>query len=155
MFKAAIVNSLTNDLSSIEVVELKRKSLKPNEVRIKIIAAAVNFPDLLMTEGLYQYKPEPPFTLGMESSGIVIEIGDDVKSFSIDDNVIVGGKTGSFAEEIVVTEDLLRLKPNALNWEQAASFTVAYLTAYVALVCRGNIENGESLLVHGAAGGVG
>ena len=155
MFKAAIVNSLTNDLSSIEVVELKRKSLKPNEVRIKIIAAAVNFPDLLMTEGLYQYKPEPPFTLGMESSGIVIEIGDDVNSFSIDDNVIVGGKTGSFAEEIVVTEDLLRLKPNALNWEQAASFTVAYLTAYVALVCRGNIENGESLLVHGAAGGVG
>ena len=103
MFKAAIVNSLTNDLSSIEVVELKRKPLKHNEVRIKIKAAAVNFPDLLMTEGLYQYKPEPPFTLGMESSGIVIEVGADVKSFSIDDNVIVGGKTGSFAEEIVVT----------------------------------------------------
>ena len=97
MFKAAIVNSLTNDLSSIEIAELKRKSLKPNEVRIKIKSAAVNFPDLLMTEGLYQYKPEPPFTLGMESSGIVIEVGNDVKSFSIDDDVIYGGKTGSFA----------------------------------------------------------
>ena len=155
MFKAAVVTSLTNDLSSIEIAEFKRRSLKPNEVRVKVEAASVNFPDLLMTEGLYQYKPDIPFTLGMESSGIVIEVGDDVKSFTIDDSVIVSGKTGSFAEEIIAAEDLLRLKPDSLNWEQAASFTVAYLTAYVALVCRGNIESGESLLVHGAAGGVG
>ena len=155
MFKAAVVTSLTNDLSSIEIAEFKRRSLKPNEVRVKVEAASVNFPDLLMTEGLYQYKPDIPFTLGMESSGTVIEVGDDVKSFTIDDSVIVSGKTGSFAEEIIAAEDLLRLKPDSLNWEQAASFTVAYLTAYVALVCRGNIERGESLLVHGAAGGVG
>ena len=155
MFKAAVVTSLTNDLSSIEIAEFKRRSLEPNEVRVKVEAASVNFPDLLMTEGLYQYKPDIPFTLGMESSGIVIEVGDDVKSFTIDDSVIVSGKTGSFAEEIIAAEDLLRLKPDSLNWEQAASFTVAYLTAYVALVCRGNIESGESLLVHGAAGGVG
>ena len=155
MFKAAVVTSLTNDLSSIEIAEFKRRSLKPNEVRIKVEAASVNFPDLLMTEGLYQYKPDIPFTLGMESSGTVIEVGDNVKSFTIDDSVIVSGKTGSFAEEIIAAEDLLRLKPASLNWEQAASFTVAYLTAYVALVCRGKIESGESLLVHGAAGGVG
>ena len=155
MFKAAVVTSLTNDLSSIEIVEFKRRSLKPNEVRVKVEAASVNFPDLLMTEGLYQYKPDIPFTLGMESSGTVIEVGDDVKSYTIDDSVIVSGKTGSFAEEIIAAEDLIRLKPVSLNWEQAASFTVAYLTAYVALVCRGNIESGESLLVHGAAGGVG
>ena len=155
MFKAVVVTSLTNNLSSIEITEFKRRSLKPNELRIEVQAASVNFPDLLMTEGLYQYKPETPFILGMESSGIVIEVGDDVKSFKIDDKVIVGGKTGSFAEEIVATEDLIRIKPDSLNWEQAASFTVAYLTAYVALVCRGNIESGESLLVHGAAGGVG
>ncbi len=155
MFKAAVVTSLTNDLSSIEIAEFKRRSLKPNEVRVKVEAASVNFPDLLMTEGLYQYKPDIPFTLGMESSGTVIEVGDDVESFTIDDSVIVSGKTGSFAEEIIAAEDLLRLKPDSLNWEQAASFTVAYLTAYVALVCRGNIERGESLLVHGAAGGVG
>ena len=155
MFKAAVVTSLTNDLSSIEIAEFKRRSLKPNEVRVKVEAASVNFPDLLMTEGLYQYKPDIPFTLGMESSGTVIEVGDDVKSLTIDDSVIVSGKTGTFAEEIIATEDLLRLKPDSLNWEQAASFTVAYLTAYVALVCRGNIESGESLLVHGAAGGVG
>tara|TARA_Y100001970_G_scaffold98119_1_gene123375 strand:- start:319 stop:1293 length:975 start_codon:yes stop_codon:yes gene_type:complete len=155
MFKAAVVTSLAKNLSSIEITEFKRRSLKPNELRIKVKAASVNFPDLLMTEGLYQYKPDIPFTLGMESSGTVIEIGNDVKSFTIDDSVVVGGKTGSFAEEIIVTEDLLRLKPDSLNWEQASSFTVAYLTAYVALVCRGNIKSDESLLVHGAAGGVG
>ena len=64
MFKAAVVTSLTNDLSSIEIAEFKRRSLKPNEVRVKVEAASVNFPDLLMTEGLYQYKPDIPFTLG-------------------------------------------------------------------------------------------
>jgi len=155
MYKAAVVNSLTNDLNSLEIIELKREILKPNEVRVQIKAASVNFPDLLMTQGLYQYKPEPPFTLGMESSGLIVEIGNNVDSFAIDDEVIVSGKTGSFAEEIIATEDLIRMKPKSLNWEQAASFTVAYLTAYVALVCKGNIQDGETLLVHGAAGGVG
>ena len=155
MYKAAVVNSLSNDLDSVEIIELKREALKPNEVRVQIKAASVNFPDLLMTQGLYQYKPEPPFTLGMESSGLIVEIGNNVDSFAIDDEVIVSGKTGSFAEEIIATEDLIRMKPKSLNWEQAASFTVAYLTAYVALVCKGNIQDGETLLVHGAAGGVG
>lgn len=155
MYKAAVVNSLSNDLNSVEIIELKREALKPNEVRVQIKAASVNFPDLLMTQGLYQYKPEPPFTLGMESSGLIVEIGNNVDSFAIDDEVIVSGKTGSFAEEIIATEDLIRMKPKSLNWEQAASFTVAYLTAYVALVCKGNIQDGETLLVHGAAGGVG
>ena len=69
--------------------------------------------------------------------------------------MIISGKTGSFAEEIIVYEDSIRIKPESLSWEQAASFTVAYLTAYVALVCRSNIKSAESLLVHGAAGGVG
>ena len=155
MYKAAVVNSLSNDLNSVEIIELKRETLKPNEVRVQIKAASVNFPDLLMTQGLYQYKPEPPFTLGMESSGLIVEVGNNVDSFAIDDEVIISGKTGSFAEEIIATEDLIRMKPKSLNWEQAASFTVAYLTAYVALVCKGNIKDGETLLVHGAAGGVG
>ena len=144
MYKAVIVNSLSNDFSSIEVVDVERKQLEANEIRIQVKAASVNFPDLLMTEGLYQYKPETPFILGMESSGIIIEKGNAVSAFSIGDEVIVSGKTGSFAEEIIAVEDLIRIKPKSLNWEQAASFTVAYLTAYVALVCRGNIKNGES-----------
>ena len=91
----------------------------------------------------------------MEASGRIIEVGSAVVSFGVDDHVIVSGKTGSFAEEIIVYEDSIRIKPGSLSWEQAASFTVAYLTAYVALVCRSNIKSTESLLVHGAAGGVG
>ena len=89
MYKAAVVNSLSNDLDSVEIIELKREALKPNEVRVQIKAASVNFPDLLMTQGLYQYKPEPPFTLGMESSGLIVEIGNNVDSFAIDDEVII------------------------------------------------------------------
>ena len=155
MIKAAAVNSLTSGFSSVEIIELERKSLMPNEIRVKIEAASVNFPDLLMIEGLYQYKPDTPFILGMEASGRIIEVGSAVVSFGVDDHVIVSGKTGSFAEEIIVYEDSIRIKPGSLSWEQAASFTVAYLTAYVALVCRSNIKSAESLLVHGAAGGVG
>ena len=155
MYKAAIVESLSENFSSVKIVSLERKTLKPNEIRVLIKAASVNFPDLLMVSGLYQFKPEFPFVLGMESAGIIIEVGKDVKNFTIDDEVIVGGKTGSFSEEIVVTHEDIRRKPKYLSWEEASAFTVAYLTAYVALICRGNLNPGESLLVHGAAGGVG
>ena len=155
MYKAAIVESLSENFSSVKIVSLERKTLKPNEIRVLIKAASVNFPDLLMISGLYQFKPEFPFVLGMESAGIIIEVGKDVKNFTIDDEVIVGGKTGSFSEEIVVTHEDIRRKPKYLSWEEASAFTVAYLTAYVALICRGNLNPGESLLVHGAAGGVG
>ena len=155
MYKAAIVESLSENFSSVKIVSLERKTLKPNEIRVLIKAASVNFPDLLMISGLYQFKPEFPFVLGMESAGIIIEVGKDVKNFTVDDEVIVGGKTGSFSEEIVVTQEDIRRKPKYLSWEEASAFTVAYLTAYVALICRGNLNPGESLLVHGAAGGVG
>ena len=155
MYKAAIVESLSENFSSVKIVSLERKTLKPNEIRVLIKAASVNFPDLLMVSGLYQFKPEFPFVLGMESAGIIIEVGKDVKNFTVDDEVIVGGKTGSFSEEIVVTHEDIRRKPKYLSWEEASAFTVAYLTAYVALICRGNLNPGESLLVHGAAGGVG
>ncbi len=155
MYKAAIVESLSENFSSVKIVNLERKTLKPNEIRVLIKAASVNFPDLLMISGLYQFKPEFPFVLGMESAGIIIEVGKDVTNFTIEDEVIVGGKTGSFSEEIVVTQEDIRRKPKYLSWEEASAFTVAYLTAYVALICRGNLNSGESLLVHGAAGGVG
>ena len=155
MYKAAIVESLSENFSSVKIVNLERKTLEPNEIRVLIKAASVNFPDLLMISGLYQFKPEFPFVLGMESAGIIIEVGKDVKNFTIEDEVIVGGKTGSFSEEIVVTQEDIRRKPKYLSWEEASAFTVAYLTAYVALICRGNLNSGESLLVHGAAGGVG
>ena len=97
--------------------------------------------------------PEIPFTLGMESSGVIIEIGTDIKDFDIGDEVIISAFTGSFSEELVVPEIKVRKKPLGLNWEQASTYTVAYLTAYVSLITKGDLKPGETLLVHGAAGG--
>jgi NADPH2:quinone reductase len=155
MFRSVVVNSLSDDFSKISIEELDRQNLNSNEVRVKVYSASVNFPDLLMTKGLYQYKPEVPFTLGMESSGVIIETGKDVKDFNIGDEVIVSAFTGSFSEETVIVEDKVRKKPLGLTWEQASTYTVAYLTAYVSLITKGGLKSGETLLVHGAAGGVG
>ena len=96
-----------------------------------------------------------PFVLGMESSGVLIEKGQRVNNFEIGDEVIVSSFTGSFSEELCVDHVKVRKKPKGLNWEQASTYTVAYLTAYVALVTKGGLKPGETLLVHGAAGGVG
>ena len=155
MFRSVVVNSLSDDFSKISIEELDRQNLNSNEVRVKVYSASVNFPDLLMTKGLYQYKPEVPFTLGMESSGVIIETGKDVKDFNIGDEVIVSAFTGSFSEETVIAEGKVRKKPLGLTWEQASTYTVAYLTAYVSLITKGGLKSGETLLVHGAAGGVG
>ena len=155
MFRSVVVNSLSDDFSKISIEELDRQNLNSDEVRVKVYSASVNFPDLLMTKGLYQYKPEVPFTLGMESSGVIIETGKDVKDFNIGDEVIVSAFTGSFSEETVIVEGKVRKKPTGLTWEQASTYTVAYLTAYVSLVTKGGLKSGETLLVHGAAGGVG
>ena len=155
MFRSVVVNSLSDDFSKISIEELDRQNLNSDEVRVKVYSASVNFPDLLMTKGLYQYKPEVPFTLGMESSGVIIETGKDVKDFNIGDEVIVSAFTGSFSEETVIVEGKVRKKPTGLTWEQASTYTVAYLTAYVSLITKGGLKSGETLLVHGAAGGVG
>ena len=83
MYRSVIVHNLSDDFSNISIEEVDRKSLDANEVRVKVHSASVNFPDLLMTKGLYQYKPEIPFTLGMESSGVIIETGKNIKSFNL------------------------------------------------------------------------
>ena len=155
MYRSVVVHDLSNNFSNISVETFERKDIQPEEVRIKVKSASVNFPDLLMTAGLYQYKPEVPFVLGMESSGVLIEKGQRVNNFEIGDEVIVSSFTGSFSEELCVDQVKVRKKPKGLNWEQASTYTVAYLTAYVALVTKGGLKPGETLLVHGAAGGVG
>ena len=149
------VHELSDNFSNISVKTFEREDIQPDEVRIKVKSASVNFPDLLMTAGLYQYKPEVPFVLGMESSGIVIEKGIGVENFEVNDEVIISSFTGSFSEELCVDKIKVRKKPKGLSWEQASTYTVAYLTAYVSLVTKGNLRSGETLLVHGAAGGVG
>lgn len=155
MYRSVVVHDLSNNFSNISLETFERKDIQPEEVRVKVKSASVNFPDLLMTAGLYQYKPEVPFVLGMESSGVLIEKGQRVNNFEIGDEVIVSSFTGSFSEELCVDQAKVRKKPKGLNWEQASTYTVAYLTAYVSLITKGGLKPGETLLIHGAAGGVG
>jgi NADPH2:quinone reductase len=114
----------------------------------------VNFPDILTVQGKYQHKPELPFTPGTEAAGDVIALGEGVTNIAIGDRVIVGG-LGGYAQEMQVPAAGLRKIPDGVGYAEAAAFTVAYLTAYVALVRRAELQSGEWLLVHGAAGGVG
>lgn len=155
MIRAQIVRRLSDDLSSLQLETLAPSLPGPGEVRVRLRAASVNFPDILTIQGRYQHKPVLPFTPGMEGAGDVIEVGAGVVGFSPGDRVIVGGKEGCFAEEGVFPAAACRLLPGALSYAAGASYPVAYLTAYVSLVRRARMQPGETLLVHGAAGGVG
>jgi NADPH2:quinone reductase len=146
---------ITQDLSGARVEEIETPTPRAGEVLVRIRAASVNFPDILQCQGLYQHKPPLPFVPGMEMAGEVAALGAGVTTFAIGDKVMGGARPGGFAEYGVMTVEGLRRKPEAMSFAQAAAYPTAYLTAYVALVRRARMERGESLLVHGAAGGVG
>jgi NADPH2:quinone reductase len=153
--KALVCTAFSDDLSALKFEDVTLPDLGPDDVRVAMRAACVNFPDLLMTDGKYQFKPEPPYVVGQEMAGDVIAVGSAVTGFKIGDRVLGGGLTGAFAQEAQRPESQLRALPAGADYATAASFTSAYLTAYVALVRRAEIEAGEWLLVHGAAGGMG
>jgi NADPH2:quinone reductase len=129
--------------------------LKLGEVRVAVHAAGINFPDILMAEGRYQLKPELPFTPGVEASGEVSEIGEDVAGVAVGDRVIVRMRYGAYAEEVVVARSQLTPLPSTFDYAEGATFFAAHGTAHHALIDRGQIQAGEVLLVHGAGGGVG
>ena len=151
-----VCSNLSDDLSGLSFKEIPIEKVSKNFVKIDIKAASLNFPDLLMTQGKYQNKPELPFALGMEGSGVISQMGSDVKNYKIGDEVMFGGwGHGAIAKSIVVSESMISLKPELYSFEEAAAFKTAYLTAYVGLIRRGQLQRGETLLVHGASGGVG
>jgi NADPH2:quinone reductase len=153
--KALVCKGYGSDLSTLVLEETALPVLGASDVQIAVRAASVNFPDLLMTEGKYQFKPEPPYIAGGETAGEVLAVGARVTRFKPGDRVVGGGLTGGFAEQAIRPETALRPIPAGADFATAAAFTAAYLTAYVALVRRAQIQPGEWLLVHGAAGGVG
>ncbi|MCW5731182.1 MAG: NADPH:quinone oxidoreductase family protein, partial [Alphaproteobacteria bacterium] len=125
------------------------------EARVAIAAAGMNFPDLLMLEGRYQYRPELPFIPGMEAAGTVIGTGPDASRFHPGDRVIVRMRNGAFAEQVNLREEQLLPLPAGMSFAEGATFSVAAITAIHALADRGRLRKGETLLVLGAAGGVG
>jgi NADPH2:quinone reductase len=125
------------------------------EVLLRIKACGLNFADLLMAKGTYQDTPIPPFTLGMEVCGTVLAQGAGVKTPAIGARVAVFGGQGGLADQGVFPAELCREVPDIMTSEVAAGFQVAYGTSHLALTRRAKLQAGETLLVLGAAGGVG
>ena len=134
---------------------LPRQALKPGEVRVAIRAAGLNFPDVLMVQGLYQHKPPLPFVPGLEAAGEIIELGGGVMGYALGDPVMVHTRTGAYAEEAVVSAPDVMPLPAGFSFVQGATFLVASITSWHGLVSRAKLRAGETLLVVGAAGGVG
>lgn len=126
----------------------------PGGAVVKIEAAALNFPDLLAIAGQYQVKAPLPFTPGIEAAGTIVKVGATSKH-RVGERVIVSALWGAFAEEIAAADQQMLTWPERLSAAEAASFVVTYHTGYFALVHRAALRPGETLLVHGGAGGVG
>ena len=143
----------TTGLSGIRVNDVPVPRPGDGGVVVDVRSAGLSFPDVLMSQGLYQIKPEPPFTLGHEASGIVREAPEGSR-FSPGDRVTAFG-LGSCAEVFAVDERTVCRLPDALSFEEGAALTLNYHTAHFGLIRRGRMRAGDSVLVHGAGGGVG
>ncbi len=143
-------------INDLEVAEIDRPKMTAGGVRIAVKASGVNFPDILMAEGKYQEKLALPFTPGLEVAGDVIECADGVSHVKPGDRVMAfSHRAGGHAEEIVVPGGIATPIPDMMDYATAAAFPVVYGTGQLALAHRANLKAGETLLVLGAAGGVG
>ncbi len=128
---------------------------REGEALVKVGAASLNFPDMLMIKGTYQVKPDLPFIPGMEVSGTIEKLGPGVNGFRIGDRIASWTGRGAFAEYAVVQPSALHAVPKGMTDEEAAGFPLVYQTSYFGIAYRGQMRKGETVLVHSAAGGVG
>ncbi len=151
----AIVCKAFGPPSDLKLEVLDSPKPKAKEVLVQVKACGVNFPDTLIIQGLYQFKPKVPFTPGSDIAGVVKEVGEGVTHVKPGDAVFGFVLNGGYAEEVVVPANACFLKPPQMDFAVAASFMMAYGTSYHALKDRGQLKEGETLLVLGASGGVG
>lgn len=151
----AVVLSSYGPPPDLSVKDIPAPALKPGHVRIRVHAVGFGFPDALMVAGKYQVKPEAPYTPGNEVAGVITEVASDVTDFKPGARVLAMAGQGGLAEECVASANSLIPLPASMSMAAAAGFLVNYGTTYHALVQRANIQPGETLLVLGAAGGVG
>ncbi|MGE0259184.1 MAG: NADPH:quinone oxidoreductase family protein [Alphaproteobacteria bacterium] len=142
---------------TLRLDETDPPSLKPDQVRIRVRACGVNFADTLLIAGKYQVRPEFPFIPGLEAAGDVIEVGSGVSRVRPGQRVMAAVLRfgGGYAEEVAVNAEAVVPIPDRMDFATAAAFPVAYATSHLALTHRGQLKPGETLLVLGAAGGVG
>jgi len=140
---------------NLKVEEMNEPIPNSDEVCIKVHAAGVNFPDILMVEGKYQVKPAFPFAPGAEAAGEIISIGDNVTNYKVGQRVIAMTGHGAFAEIVKASEKKIIPLNDNVDFETASILPMVYGTSAHALIQRGKLKKDETLLVHGAAGGVG
>lgn len=139
----------------LQVREEQDPSPGPGEVHIQVAAAGVNFADVMARIGVYPDAPKPPCVVGYEVAGTIVEMGDDVRGLTHGQRVMAGTRFGGYASQVVVpAADVVPL-PAELSFEQGAAIPVHYATAWAGLVAYGNVQRGERVLIHAAAGGVG
>src|SRR6266567_4894693 len=142
-------------VETLEVSELPAPAIAPGSVRVAVHAIGVNFADLLIVQGKYQEKPPLPFSPGFEMAGVVTEIGPGATGVRLGDRVLGTMEHGAYADEAVLPAERVLPIPAAMDFPSAAGFPVAYGTSHGALEWRSRLKHGETLLVLGAAGGVG
>lgn len=154
----AVVCEAWGTPDTLQVKDMALPAPGPGQVRVRVHAAAVNFPDALMIAGKYQFRPEFPFSPGSEFSGTVSAVGDGVSTVAIGDKVVGSASHGAYAEEVIAEAAHLITLPADIGddeLELAGSFLLTYGTSYHALKDRAQAQPGETLLVLGAGGGVG
>ena len=140
---------------TIAIKEMEMPSPGEGEIRIEVAFAGINFADLLMRLGLYNPRPDYPFTPGYEMSGVVDAIGEGVEGFSLGQRVVAAMPNGGQSSHTVVAANRALVLPEEVSLETAASIPVTYLTAHHMLHYLGHMKKGDSVLIHGGAGGVG
>ena len=151
----AIVCSEYGPIENLTLEERPNPQPSKGEILIDVRAAGINFPDLLTVQGKYQVKPPLPFVPGVEVAGTVSVLGEGVTSHKVGDKVFATAPTGAFAEQCITSEHTAFGMGDSMSYEQAASIALAYGTSYHALKQRAQLREGETVLVLGAAGGVG
>ena len=151
----SIIVTRHGDPDCMELQEIPTPSPGSGEICIRVSKAGINFADILARMGLYPGAPNPPFTPGMEVSGTVHEVGPDVKNFKPGDRVVGSGGSGGYSTHTISKAATVFKIPDEITFEVAAAFPAVYFTSYLMVIHPGALQPGESILIHGAAGGVG
>ncbi|WP_425997058.1 NADPH:quinone oxidoreductase family protein [Caulobacter sp. DWR1-3-2b1] len=151
----AVLSTVVGGPETLELSELPDPVAGPGQVLIDIKACGVNYPDVLIIEDKYQFKPTRPFAPGGEVSGLIAAVGEGVTKFKVGDRVLASTGWGGMAEKLALEEGRCTAIPDDMPFDEAAAFILTYGTSYYALKDRGALKAGETLLVLGAAGGVG
>ncbi len=151
----AVLSTVVGGPETLELSELPDPVAGPGQVLIDVKACGVNYPDVLIIEDKYQFKPTRPFAPGGEVSGLIAAVGEGVTKFKVGDRVLASTGWGGMAEKLALEEARCTKIPDNMPFDEAAAFILTYGTSYYALKDRGSLKAGETLLVLGAAGGVG